>query len=115
MRLTRKKAIELCILLWTWLAETGRLKEDWPGWKKYKDIWEELEDACWCWFCLYTNRKQRKPQHLSDCKIVCPYYEIHGFCAAGWKNPFHNWFNARNNEDRKKYAKLFRDQIKKLS
>ena len=29
MKLTKKKAIEISIELWTWLAETGREKKEW--------------------------------------------------------------------------------------
>ena len=110
MRLTRKKAIELCIELWTWLAETGKKKKAWPEWRKYKDC-KGLNDAQLCWFCLYNNRKQRLQQSSSSCSHSCPYYKVYGFCAK-YSNPFNGWYDAKTLNVRKKYAKLFLSQIK---
>ncbi len=112
MKLTRRKAIELCIELWTWCMETGGKKENWPEWKKYKDLIVEIEDAMWCWFCLYNNRKQRQKQHESDCRS-CPYWKEYGFCAKDG-NPFGGWDDAKTPRTRKKYAKLFLGQIQSL-
>jgi len=116
MRLTRKKAIELCIALWEWLAETGKKKEDWPEWEKYKDC-KGLNDAHWCWLCLYNNRKQRLPQSISECNYACPYYTVYGFCAniyARNDKPFLMWEDAKTPRARMKYAGLFLEQIKSL-
>ena len=112
MKLTRKKSIELCIELWTWLAETGKRKSDWPGWKKYKSLTKGIEDAVWCWFCLYNNRKQRKEQWDADCRS-CPYFKQYNFCSNR-EQPFADWFDAKTPRTRKKYAKLFLEQIKSL-
>ena len=56
MRLTRKKAIELCIELWAWLAKTGKRKWAWPEWEKY----EEIENDCW--FCEYDKKMRIRYQ-----------------------------------------------------
>ena len=46
MKLTEKKAIELSIELWTWLAETGENKNEWPEWKRHGGQYEECENDC---------------------------------------------------------------------
>jgi len=95
MRLSRKKAIELCIELWTWLAKTGKTKSEWPRWKEFGDIDND------CWFCEYTTN--------TSCSH-CPLVKILGIdCAASF---YSNWEKARFPRTRKKYAKLFLEQIK---
>ena len=108
MRLTRKKAIELCIEMWTWLAETGKHKHQWPGWKKYGDI--NLN----CWFCGYhfqqLNRKGENGT-VGKCKH-CPLWQKYR-CLCG-KTMYGEWTSALTSRARKKYAKLFLEQIKAL-
>ena len=116
MRLTRKKAIELCIELWTWLAKTGKLKEDWPKWEEYSkkygsdDIYSPVCNHCW--FCEYSC--QRSSSMLLNCKF-CPYRIKYGHCHSNKKdvlNHYGHWFEAKTPRTRKKYAKLFLEQIK---
>jgi len=95
MKLSRKKAIELCIELWEWLAKTGKRKENWPEWKKYGDI---LND---CWFCVYVI------QHKKGCNY-CPLHCFEG-CFGTY---YGKWDIAKTPRTRKKYAKLFLKQIK---
>jgi len=96
MKLTRKKAIELCIELWTWLAKTGKYKEDWPKWKEYG---KKLHN---CWFCAYKKM----------CSL-CPYYQKYGHCNSA-DTYYNKWKDAKTSRTRKKYAKLFLAQIKTL-
>ena len=99
MRLTRKKAIELCILLWTWLAKTGKMKEDWPEWGKYQALHH-------CWFCEYGSQKD---ESLCDsCPLVG---EGDVRCNSLY---FGEWKEAETDKGRKKYAGLFLEQIKSL-
>jgi hypothetical protein len=100
MKLTRKKAIELCIELWTWLAETGKQKKDWPEWEKYHChiVWH-------CWLCYYCKQRGGRPRKHGDCSN-CPYYEVYGFCAED-KKPYYKWTESKQKRTRKKYAKLF--------
>ncbi len=106
MRLTRKKAIELCIELWTWLAKTGKRKGNWPKWDKYGD-----DIASNCWFCEYNDyrRKQNKTL-IFDCR----------YCPLGGEEyqcldlAYRKWENAQQTRTRKKYAKLFLGQIQSL-
>lgn len=98
MRLSRKRAIELCIELWTWLAETGKFKKDWPGWKKYTALH-------YCWFCEYS---EQKADNLCDeCPLGGDYMECNNLYFCKWKM-------AKTDKDRKKYAGLFLEQIRTL-
>lgn len=102
MRLTRKKAIELCIELWTYLAETGDYKFAWPDWDKY-----DIEPWADCWFCEYNNRQEGK-----SCQ-KCP-LKGRGERRCIKKTPYGQWAGTNSRHLRKKYAKLFLAQIKEL-
>ena len=107
MKLTRKKAIELCIELWTWCAETGRVKRNWPRWKEFMTK-EEADDCNHCWFCFYDNTKSGNCTH-------CPLGAIYSHCNLKYgKCEFYHWMQAITTGQRKKYAKLFLEQIKSL-
>lgn len=98
MKLTRKKAIALCISLWTWLAKTGKQKEDWPEWPKVQKKYGYIMH--YCFFCAYHT----------GC-MHCPYYQKYGHCRS---NVFDRWYYAKNPRTRKKYAGLFLAQIQTL-
>jgi len=115
--LTRKKAIELCIELWEWLAKTGKRKEDWPDWEKYEKyfrtfIFSASND---CWFCEYDNQ-QVQQQHKCDIGICkyCPFFQHIGHCNSNKKSNFSLWDRAKLPKTRKKYATLFLEQIKSI-
>lgn len=103
MKLTKKKAIEISIELWTWLAETGKRKYEWHGWEKYGEM------QCDCPLCEYSLIKKE----VHDCLGKCPYYEKFGFCFGG-DSVWHKWNFAQAPRTRKKYAKLFLEQLKEL-
>ena len=109
MKLSRKKAIELCIELWTWLAKTGKGKSEWPRWKEFGEIFSN------CWFCQYDVKQCRRYKKSSSdwyCQY-CPYYKKYGRCDA-INSLYSNWGKEqRGTEARKIYAKLFLKQIKK--
>lgn len=117
MKLTRKKAIELCIELWEWLALTGKKKTDWPKWEEYGGALNH------CWFCEYNRMKFISPTkrtYRNNCKY-CPYntkfaYKENYSCESA-KSPFFKWGQAdyvNDTEGRRKYAKLFLAQIRTL-
>ena len=110
MRLSRKKAIKLCIELWTWLAKTGKKKVEWPEWEKYKAYNKPIDSHTTydCWFCEYGYQRNT----MSDRCKSCPYNRKYGHCF----NPesyYDLWEEAKTPLIRKKYAKLFLEQIKK--
>ncbi len=110
MKLTRKKAIELCIELWTWLAETGGAKIQWPGWEKYRYIYLH------CFFCEYS--KQKKESSAFNRKGICAYCPLYKqFGLKGCYHPkcaFYDWKSVFDPDDCKKYAKLFLGQIETI-
>ena len=95
MRLTKKKAIELSIELWEWLAETGKHKGDWDGWDKYGS------NPYNCFLCGALS-----------CHKNC-------FAALGYERGCHdtffgNWSDAKTPKTRKKYANLFLTELRSL-
>ena len=103
MRLSRKKAIELCIELWTLLAKTGNEKWYWTECEKYGDIDNN------CLFCEYDEKQKERYDSGRACKY-CPLIkklDIH--CMDSY---YCKWCNAKTPRTRKKYAKLFLEQIK---
>lgn len=113
MRLTRKKAIELSIELWEWLAETGSgEKSEWPEWGNYGEV-IYLAD---CFLCEYGNRninpKNIEDKYWTECG-ACPYHKKFGRCCND-NTPFWLWAEEEEIEPRKKYALLFLAQLKEL-
>ncbi len=96
----KKKAIEICKELWTFLAETGLKKERWEGWEKYG----EMESGCP--LCEYCNQLD------IDCD-ECPYELEFGACTDD-DSPYSQWCDATTKPKRKKYAKEFLAQLEQL-
>ena len=102
MRLTKKKAMEICIELWTYLAETGNKKEDWPGWEKYGEMNAE------CPLCEYGDQNPAKAG--CNCPLDRPPFN-------GCYNPpseYENWVEATRDVDEKRFAGLFLKQLKEI-
>lgn len=100
MRLTRKKAIEISIELWSWLAENGNEdKHDWPDWEKYG----EMRSACPLCELFRGSLGCGK----------CPYYSSLGDCTA-YNSPFVKWRDTHSKESAEKYASQFLEQLRRL-
>ncbi len=107
MKLTRKKAIELCIEMWTWLAETGKRKFEYPfPEEQLKYAGNDYPEAH-CWFCEYCL------QHKDDNCKGCPLGGDPNDPECD-KLAYDKWDEAQTPRTRKKYAKLFLGQIKSL-
>ena len=99
MRLTKKKALDISIELWEWLAEDGsRRKSDWPGWGKYGGMRAD------CPLCEYTSRAEHRDQ-ISLCRYTC-------LLKGCYSLSYGRWALAEIKSDRKKYAGLFLEQLK---
>ncbi len=102
--LTEKVAHRICLELWQGLAETGEKKDDWIGWEKYGLLFAG------CPLCEYY-----RPSGGDNCR-TCPLSDreeapsVYG-C---WSYSFSGWFHANTKRPRKKYAKLFLEQLKEL-
>jgi hypothetical protein len=107
MKLSRKKAIELCIEAWTIHAKTGCKKSELP--EKHQGIDSD------CWFCEYNNHYPSNGsvrRNSGEC-VTCPYLKKYGHCNSG-DTYFSRWGKAKTPRARKKYAKLFLGRIKTL-
>ncbi len=108
--MTKKEAMELTIELWTWLAETGGGKEDWPGWERFGglDEYGECEQVHGeCFLCEHGYQQEE------DMCNACPYAQEFGRCHRCGE-PFDKWAMARTEKTRKEYASLFLEQMKTL-
>ena len=99
MKLTKRRALEICRDLWKWLAShPGRSKDEWPGWGKYG----EMESNCPC--CEFNNQHQHKYCDDGNCLIEWP----DGSCCSS-KSPFSKWATYRP------YAPRYAREIVKLA
>jgi len=102
MRLTKRIALDLTIELWTWCAETGEHKIQWPKWEKYGGM------DCYFFLCEYHSSHKGKSSEICNCPL-CD--ETHTGC---YSYSFGNWTYSRTIEDKKKYAGLFLDELKQI-
>jgi hypothetical protein len=97
MKLTKRKALEICRDLWKWLSKRGRSfydKESWSGWKQHGKM------VCDCPCCEYEEQhSNRKLFCLEDCLIKWP----GGDCESD-DSPYENWKQAATVQKRKKLA-----------
>ena len=101
MKLTEQKAIDICKELWTDLAETGKFKFEWSGWGKYGEMKND------CPLCEYSAKGD-----FMDCDR-CPYFHRFGWCYVDG-SLYSHWEKAYTATTRKKYAKLFLEQLNQL-
>ena len=106
MKLTREECITESIELWTWLAEMGKEKKDWPGWEQYGGC-DEVYGGCF--LCEYTSRK-----YTSRACDICPYFEHFGVACFAARTPYSKWCSANREGTKKKYAQQFLEQLKQL-
>ena len=101
MRLTRKKAIELSIALWTWIVDNpGKEKKDWPGWGKYGEM------AGDCPLCEYSVRHET----LLGTHCICP---LNDKCGSCFTTSYGEWLR-RSGRGKTKAAVEFLAQLKDL-
>ena len=108
MKLTRKISIALCIEVWTWCAETGKQKYEWPKWRNNGGSYRYI--TLHCFFCEY-DRQRRQRTHKKRC-YHCPFEGPERACVKNYY--YGKWEDAKTPKTRKKYAKLFLEQIKTI-
>lgn len=102
MKLTRNQAIDRTIELWTWLAETGKPKLEWPQWVENGGVYSYVVNLCFlCEFDI---------QHRGACKD-CPYVKTYNIECFENGEPFDKWDAARTPRTSRKYAKEFLAKI----
>lgn len=108
MRLTKKRAIELTLELWTWLYENPtKYKANWPGWTWSGGQYKEVSCDCFCCEWVFTVTKK-------GCSS-CPLAPLWGASCAELSegNVYRLWGEATTNKDKKKYAKQIVNFCKK--
>ena len=116
MKLTLRKALEICIALWRWLEQNPNAEKfDWPGWEKNGGDIPNMQSNCSC--CEYTTQQiGRTP----NCIPVCPLKSIWpAGCINVGDSPFRLWeLNVGNHIVRRTQAKVIADaaerELKKL-
>jgi hypothetical protein len=117
MELTRRRAIELSIELWTWLAKTGKEKREWPGWIENGGIHPKV--ALRCFLCEYSGVTgfhsclDGTSPGEDRCIERCPYGSNYGFCAED-ERVYSSWEDAESIEEKKEFAQLFLEQLETL-
>jgi len=88
MRLSKRKALEICIELWSWLGSTGSAyKEEWPGWKINGGKYPEMK--LYCSLCEYDSyRHYHNKTYKSGC-YYCPLKKELNYC--GRNSLFYKW------------------------
>lgn len=113
IELTIEKAFDIAIELWEWLAETGKDKNEWSGWKIYGRM---LFD---CPLCEYTAFEDAGGNvDCKSCPITSKYqttrkYHYHAGMNC-YKTYFAKWEQVTSKKSRQKYAALFLQQLKDL-
>jgi hypothetical protein len=99
-KLTKRQAIKRSIELWAWLAETGKNKNAWLGWKNYGNI------KCNCFLCEYSWNSAKK----KGCSYSCPLKLKTGIaCIDGVLD---KWIWEKDIEKKKGYARELLEQLK---
>lgn len=101
MKLTAKKAVELSIKLWTWCAETGKDKDEWPEWERNSGQYPEVQSDCF--LCEYAEH---------GC-VACSYFTQYGACINAGTS-YDKWDHARIEIARRNFAQQFLNQLKKV-
>ena len=68
MKLTEKRALEICRDLWAWLEENPKGKKyDWPGWRENGGTIPEMVFNCPC--CEYAARERGVYPECKQCPL----------------------------------------------
>lgn len=113
MSITKEKALQITVELFSWLAKNPRKKKcDWPGWKGYS----RLLNFCACCEYVETIEIQR-----GSCHYTCPIKWLktdrmllhrQSHCGAA-TSPYRKWVRAIQPKTRTKYAKQVVNLAKK--
>ncbi len=110
MRMPLRRAMDIALECWAWLAETGEQKSMWPGWVT-QDVWP---DDNWCTLCMHAKEAGGFQDSLTlgteGCP-TCPLYDAFGGCR--W-TAFWTWHRARTVGGRKRAARRFLHELQHL-
>jgi len=116
-KLTKKRSIELCLELWTWLSmNPGIRKYGWPGWNEgYGYVNSD------CFACEYTQQRLSANQNGWSCK-KCPLLNLWGEyggndpCTNNKVSPYAIWCDSgyKDTKSAKKIASYCRKLLKEM-
>lgn len=107
-KLTFKKAHELHVALWGWLAETGNSsKYIWPEWVICGGKIPHVLNCCFA--CELCKDKDGLWAECNKCSVAWTKDPQDNLCEISKKSPYRAWKNAAQTNDRKKYAAIIRD------
>ena len=106
-KLTLEKAMGICLELWEWCAETGKAKEDWPGWEEYGGMERD------CPLCEYGTQRKGEDERCSICPIRAKYSKGDGL--ACYRTAYASWNASIRPATMRKYAKLFLAQLQEIN
>jgi hypothetical protein len=123
MKLTKKKALKICVELWDWLSKhPNSKKEDCPKMDKYSDM--ENDCSC-CEFVLQNFAYKHQAEFCSGTEFCnhCPLKRLWGsnddglFDCEDTESPYNKWKFSESKE-KQEYAKIIanaaRKELKKL-
>jgi len=104
MRLSKRKALEICIELWSWLAKSEDFRKgNWPGWKRNGGKYIRVENDCS--LCEYDEYRRGQNKIYKPNCYYCPLKEELDYCD---KNSLYTKWRMFSG-DKSKYASQIRD------
>ena len=119
-KLTKKRSIELCLEMWTWLSKNpGSKKIGWPGMIKANDEYGYIDSECFA--CEYTRQYILTRQVEMSCK-KCPLIKLWGKykgntpCIDSEVSPYYHWVYSKYKDTKsaKKIASYCRKLLKEM-
>jgi len=109
-RLPLKKALFLCWLLWEWIAEEDREKDEWPYWARNGGAVRRMPHDCPC--CEYVTQRvgELTPE---QCAYLCPLKELWPQGCTCDDSPFTLWRGSLQPEQRRGYAQAIAETAKR--
>ena len=79
MKLTKKKALSIAIVLWEWIVDNpGKEKHKWPGWAKYGWMSDD------CPFCEYGSNHSNSETLACNCPLDKKYGSCYSTSFGEW-------------------------------
>lgn len=105
--LTKEKALDLTIEMWTCLAETGNPdKKNWPKYEEYQNI---IKGYYNCFLCSDANHGFERTSNL-DCSEKCLYFGYYNKTCWEPNSNYDIWESTCDND-----TDIFEDNLKEYA
>lgn len=110
MKLTKRKALQLCLELWWWIKDNpGYEKRDWPKWKEYGYMKDD------CPACEYEKRQPKLFVGLEATCYSCPIWKpTSPNQCTGLTSPYTLWMLNKTPENAQLMINLINKRITEL-